>query len=318
MRGLLNVIMYHYVRPIINSKYPNIKGLELNNFKEQLDFLRKNHNLMTRNEFFKFIQGGNIKRKNLFLLTFDDGYIDHFNYVLTELKKRNIFGLFFPTVIGSNHLRALDVNKIHFILNATTIPSKLIKIIEDEILKNTELHTLKNINYYKEKFFHKNRFDSAEVNYIKRILQKGLPYKFRIDLVDKIFKDFVSIDEKLFCSTLYMNNDMIKTLISDGMWIGGHSNSHKWLDELSDEEQAYELSTSKDFLINNGVDKELLTFCYPYGGYNLKTIKLLEENNYKSAFTCVPESFDLSVINKNFLEIPRFDCNDLYKINNFK
>ena len=29
----INVIMYHYVREIKNSKYPNLKGLEYKNFK---------------------------------------------------------------------------------------------------------------------------------------------------------------------------------------------------------------------------------------------------------------------------------------------
>ena len=34
--------MYHYVRPIVGSKFPGIKGLELEGFKRQLDYLTKN------------------------------------------------------------------------------------------------------------------------------------------------------------------------------------------------------------------------------------------------------------------------------------
>ena len=37
--SFINVVMYHYVRPINDSDYPNIKGLELEGFKRQLDFL---------------------------------------------------------------------------------------------------------------------------------------------------------------------------------------------------------------------------------------------------------------------------------------
>ena len=37
----LHIIMYHYVREIKNSKYPEIKGLEYKLFLEQLDFLQK-------------------------------------------------------------------------------------------------------------------------------------------------------------------------------------------------------------------------------------------------------------------------------------
>ena len=37
----LTIITYHYVRPIIDSKFPGIKGLEIEGFKRQLDFFRK-------------------------------------------------------------------------------------------------------------------------------------------------------------------------------------------------------------------------------------------------------------------------------------
>ena len=36
------IVMYHYVRPIKNSKYPNIKGLELHGFQRQIEFFKKN------------------------------------------------------------------------------------------------------------------------------------------------------------------------------------------------------------------------------------------------------------------------------------
>ena len=37
----ITIIMYHYVRPIKGSSYPLIKGLELDEFKTQLNFLEK-------------------------------------------------------------------------------------------------------------------------------------------------------------------------------------------------------------------------------------------------------------------------------------
>ena len=42
--------MYHYVRPIINSEYPGIKGLELDGFKRQLDYLENNYCFVTANQ----------------------------------------------------------------------------------------------------------------------------------------------------------------------------------------------------------------------------------------------------------------------------
>ena len=41
----LTIIMYHYVRPIAKSYYPLIKGLELDSFKTQLNYLEKNYEM---------------------------------------------------------------------------------------------------------------------------------------------------------------------------------------------------------------------------------------------------------------------------------
>ena len=36
------IIMYHYVREVKKSIYPNLKALELNNFISQINFFKKN------------------------------------------------------------------------------------------------------------------------------------------------------------------------------------------------------------------------------------------------------------------------------------
>jgi len=43
----LTIVIYHYVRPIKGSKYPGIRGLELDGFKRQLDYLTENFNIVT-------------------------------------------------------------------------------------------------------------------------------------------------------------------------------------------------------------------------------------------------------------------------------
>ena len=76
----LTIIMYHYVRKIINSKYPGIKGLEISSFKKQLDFLEKNFNIIKPID---LIQNKSLP-DNSCLLTFDDGFKDHIDFVLNN------------------------------------------------------------------------------------------------------------------------------------------------------------------------------------------------------------------------------------------
>ena len=46
----ITIVMYHYVRPILNSKYPGLKGLELKSFQRQLDYLQKNYSIIDPEE----------------------------------------------------------------------------------------------------------------------------------------------------------------------------------------------------------------------------------------------------------------------------
>ena len=42
----LTIVMYHYVRNIKDSQYQNIKGLETDGFRRQLDYLSDNINII--------------------------------------------------------------------------------------------------------------------------------------------------------------------------------------------------------------------------------------------------------------------------------
>ena len=71
MNNNLTVVMYHYVREIHNSKYPNIRGIELEGFKRQLDFLQSKFSIISQ-------QPGNAKHGNdtmLKCVLFDGGTI---------------------------------------------------------------------------------------------------------------------------------------------------------------------------------------------------------------------------------------------------
>ena len=42
----LTVVMYHYVRDLVHSRYPKIHGLQIELFREQVQFLKKNYNFV--------------------------------------------------------------------------------------------------------------------------------------------------------------------------------------------------------------------------------------------------------------------------------
>ncbi len=44
-RNNIYVVMYHYVRDIKNSKYPNLKALDVKHFEKQISYFKKNFNI---------------------------------------------------------------------------------------------------------------------------------------------------------------------------------------------------------------------------------------------------------------------------------
>jgi hypothetical protein len=109
--------MYHYVRDLKNSRYPQIKGLDLNHFKTQLDFLESNYHIIDVNHCLMPPPIG----KDCVLLTFDDGYIDHYTTVFPLLAERGISGFFSMPGKIIKEEKVLDVNKIHFLLAAVDV-----------------------------------------------------------------------------------------------------------------------------------------------------------------------------------------------------
>ena len=53
----VTIVMYHYVRERISSRYPELKFLELKNFISQLDYLQKNYALITVEDIVHYLQG---------------------------------------------------------------------------------------------------------------------------------------------------------------------------------------------------------------------------------------------------------------------
>ena len=60
-KNSLNIVAYHYVREIKNSKYPNIKGIEYSIFKKQIKFFKKKFSIISADELVEILD----KKKRL-------------------------------------------------------------------------------------------------------------------------------------------------------------------------------------------------------------------------------------------------------------
>lgn len=312
MPSSVTIIMYHFVRDLKKSRYPGIKGLDTSDFIEQLEYIRRFYSVISMEELVAAAsQGGKSLPANSLLLTFDDGYSDHYMNVFPILDRYGLQGSFFPPAKAILENRVLDVNKIHFVLATVEDKSRIVRFIESEINENASAYGLDETSAYYEKLAVPNRYDTAEVVFIKRVLQRGLPEELRARIIDKLFAEFVTRDEAAFACELYMNVEQIKCLRRNGMFIGSHGYDHYWLNTLSRVEQEREIDRSLYFLESLGCSLENWVMCYPYGGYNDTLLSVLSERDCKVGLATSVAIADLDT--DNSLALSRLDTNDLPK-----
>lgn len=308
MSDALTIVMYHYVRPIAASAYPQIRGLELHDFEGQLDYITAHYHVVSVADIVAARAGGAPLPSMPLLLTFDDGYRDHAAYVWPALKRRGLTGVFFPPARCVLARRVLDVNKIHFLLANVQDVTALVVQVEAEA---TAVLGHDAVVQLRMSLCVANRFDSAEVIYLKRLLQMALPTTLRENLTDALFRQHVSQDMEAFADMLYMNETELRAMVADGMELGGHGDNHLWLDRLSPAAQLAEIEASRAMLRAMGMPAEQFYFCYPYGGYNADTLALLRAQHCAAAFTT---KVGLAHSGASMLELPRIDTNDLPRV----
>lgn len=303
----LYIVMYHYVRNLKYSRFPQIKGLDTSFFKEQIQFFKKNFNIIKMEDVIASYTDNYILPQNSILLTFDDGYLDNYLNVFPILQEENIQGSFFIPGKPLVEHQLLDVNKIHFVLASTDIYSLIQEIFyqlnyyrgkEFDILSNKELFDM----YAKE-----NRFDKKEVIFVKRILQTALPEKLRNIIASILFKKYIGLSEEVFASELYMNYEHIKCMQKAGMYIGLHGYEHYWLGDLEKQKMCQDINKALE-VMGNIINPDLWVMNYPYGSYNNEVIHYIQNKGCVLGLTTDVRIANLSADNRYLL--PRLDTND--------
>ncbi|GHA47576.1 hypothetical protein GCM10008927_10480 [Amylibacter ulvae] len=302
----LTSVMYHYVRPIAKSRFPNLKGLELSGFVRQLDYLQSTYNIISPEHFLAHLINGERLPDRACTLTFDDGYRDHFDFVFPELMRRNLTGFFFPPACAIRDKSLLDVNAIHFILASSDDQTTLLRDLKTECMA-AGMNPAQ-WDAYRNSVNVENRYDAPEITFVKRMLQRELPHQMRSSITKTLFEKYVGITPTDFCTELYVTSDELREMMANGMYVGNHTYNHVWLNSVSKNEQKQELELSQDYLSSLGVPSDNWVMCYPYGGYNADTLAILRTMGCVAGFTVKVGTANLATDDP--LQINRFDTND--------
>ncbi len=303
----LYIAMYHYTRDITHSRYPEIKGLDVPLFKQQIEFFSHHFSVVTTEDVIDSVERNTELPENALLLTFDDGYIDNYTYAFPILENAGMQGSFFiPGKTFAEH-KLLDVNKIHYILASSDI-NKLLSDLLDRMdyYRGREFDYPDNDTLFNE-YAKANRFDCKEVIFVKRMLQTVLPEHLRNVISSELFAKHMGVSEEQLAYELYMTEEQISTLKRHGMFIGIHGYDHYWLGRLSPEQMEQDITTALR-VMDPFLDRHHWVMNYPYGNYSEDVLNFIAKQGACLGLTTEVRTADLNADNR--LTLPRFDCND--------
>lgn len=311
----LTVVMYHYVRDLAHSRFPELKALDVSRFRNQLDDIQARYTPVSARMVADALDGGQPLPERACLLTFDDGYLDHYLYAFPELLRRGLSGAFYPPVLATRRTRVMEVNKIQLILaqngyaNVERLPGVLREAFA-EAVADPAAAGIESFEALRAKYARPSRFDGPEVMFFKSMLQHALPPGLRTRMIDALFSRIVGQDETMLAQELYMSVDMLRVMAGSGMHIGSHGDRHLWLDRLDPEEQAAEVDASLAMLGEvHGHPDFIWSMCYPFGGNNASLRGICARRGCAFAVTTVAETARLTPETR--FSLARLDTNDL-------
>lgn len=299
------VVMYHYIRDTVETPFPEIKALSIKNFLRQLDDLESKFDIASYSEIESYLFNGQSPQNPCALLTFDDGFIDHYDVVYPILVDRKISGIFFLTDLSvGEYPDMLNVHKTHFLIAKLGAEefNKVVRSKLEKISNSLNLDNRKRPGIY--------RYDSASDLDIKRLLNYKVPFDLADQVLDDVFETYIGKSSE-FARTLYLKPAMIREMAAAGMVFGAHTKNHRVLSRLNYDGQRSQLVASKK-LIQNLTGQSSVPFCYPYGHkhtYNHETVKILQDIGYSMAFNTSRHLLEFPYDDR--YELPRYDTKDL-------
>jgi peptidoglycan/xylan/chitin deacetylase (PgdA/CDA1 family) len=278
--------------------------LHVEDFARQLDWLADNFGFVTREQFHRAWQTGEVPKG--VVLTFDDGLSDHYEHVFPLLKERGLFGFFYVCTSPYETGKLLDVHRIHLILGGLggqVALQRLSEQLTDAMLGDDDVHEFRESTYRRQD-------NDRATNMFKRTLNYLISYQYREDVLDRLFDAEFGPQHEL-ARRFYLSAEQIREMDAAGMIMGSHGVNHYVFSKLRLEEQRREITTSFAQL-SRILGHPVTSFCYPYGGrhtFTADTPVLLDQAGSQFAFDVDPRDVTSDDLLNVRQALPRYDCN---------
>ncbi len=309
----LHTVMYHYVRDLPRTRFPRIKGMLTDEFRTQVAMLAEQYEMATLETALAFLHGDYRPKRDLCLLTFDDGLKEHFAEVMPILVERKIEGLFFVITSALEEHRVAPVHMNHFLMAALEFneyQQAFMQRLRDKAPDAPTIDELPSIaEMNAEQVRHTYRWDEPAIAAFKFLFNFKLDAALRDEIVREIFVERLG-DEAEFARELYLSWDEARQMQNAGMVIGGHSHRHQALATMTDDAQTDDLTLCHRLIRQNLNAQTRWPFTYPYGKqhtFNATTVRELQRLGFACSFAT---EVGATAVGDDVFAIRRIDCKD--------
>lgn len=223
-----------------------------------------------------------------FLLTFDDGLIDHADVVAPILERRGLRGVFLVSTESVVDRRLAPAHQLHALLSALgadqlheTLLARLTDLSSDRWqLTEADRRRVQSIYHYESPV-------RAEIKYL-------IHYKLSSDVRDRVLGELCAAHvgpATRLASRWYLTPDQLRDLQSVGHTIGGHGHRHEPYARLTPIEQRHDAIRTIGHLTEH-LGPGSRPFSYPFGSIGDSTVHACREAGFAGAFTTVPAWID--------------------------
>ena len=270
-RSEVRILTYHRVVDLSRAyDHANVSATP-EEFDRQLAYLKKNYDLIRFSDLIDIANGSMTCPRRPLILSFDDGYMDNYEFAFPILKSHGLSAAFFVSTshIGSQQLFWFE--ELGFIMQQTRKKSwTMLDGTKIEVPATDRRQSLKNL--------------------LK--LMKDLPNEARVREIEHLRAESEAFDpEKIDAINFPMNWEHLVEMHDSGMEILSHSHTHPILSTLETYEQVEgEIRTPKE-LIEENIAATCPVIAYPVGrwdSYDERVLKAVEDTGYELA--CVYEN----------------------------
>jgi peptidoglycan/xylan/chitin deacetylase (PgdA/CDA1 family) len=274
-------VMYHYIRhlgPMLNE---GIVALSPSDLEAQFDALCAALEPLDWPTLWAWTKGRARIPDRSFLLTFDDGLVDHAATVAPILEKRGLRGVFFVVGEMLTGRRMLSAHAIHLLL--ANLGSERLEYELIRCLSNFDSDRDWGADLDSDAACTTYPYEVPQVARLKYFLNMVLPPELRRAVINTLFELFVGSSARWSQST-YLNWDQLKEMQDKGHTIGAHGHAHEPLGRLTPQQQRHDISSAAA-LLNEGLGRDIRPFSYPFGSFTDETEAICREAGFAHAFT---------------------------------